>query len=222
MRAESSSSARSSSPSSCVSSTEATIAPSMSATVCGGRGLELEAGHRRERVDVGGAEDVADLAEGGVGRPRCRARRRAASTASPASSAANSSSTIAVEVAEDRQRRRRSTSDSGSPAASTASASGSASAAGTEMSTGRPSMLDSAVPAVPEPMLASSRSASSCMSVYWTVRSWRQGSLATGRRRRDRRRQRVAVDDQRDVAVGQHGAAGQRPRCRRRRRAAGG
>ena len=34
-----------------------------------------------------------------------------------------------------------------------------------EMSTGRPSMLDSAVAAVPEPMLASSRSASSCSSV---------------------------------------------------------
>ena len=41
---------------------------------------------------------------------------------------------------------------------------------GTEMSTERPSMLDSAVQAVPEPMLASSRSASSWRSVYWAQR----------------------------------------------------
>jgi hypothetical protein len=54
---------------------------------------------------------------------------------------------------------------SGAPAASTASASSSAAAFGTEMSTGRPISDDSAVPAVPEPILASSRRASSCMSV---------------------------------------------------------
>ena len=55
---------------------------------------------------------------------------------------------------------------SGSPIASTASAIGSTNALGTEMSTLRPSMLDSAVLAVPEPMLASSRKASSWRSVY--------------------------------------------------------
>ena len=50
---------------------------------------------------------------------------------------------------------------SGSPIAPTASAIGSTRAAGTEMSTLRPSMRESAVLALPEPMLASSRSASS-------------------------------------------------------------
>ena len=55
---------------------------------------------------------------------------------------------------------------SGSPIAPTASAIGSTKAFGTLMSTLRPSMLDRAVEAVPEPMLASSRSASSCRSVY--------------------------------------------------------
>ncbi len=52
-------------------------------------------------------------------------------------------------------------SDSGSPMAPTASAIGSTYVFGTVMSTGRPSMLDRAVLAVPEPILASSRSASS-------------------------------------------------------------
>ena len=57
------------------------------------------------------------------------------------------------------------TSASGSPIEPTASAIGSTKALGTVMSTLRPSMLDRAVLAVPEPMLASSRSASS-----WSVR----------------------------------------------------
>jgi hypothetical protein len=47
----------------------------------------------------------------------------------------------------------------------TASAIGMTNAFGTEMSTLRPSMLDKAVEAVPEPMLASSRNASSWRSV---------------------------------------------------------
>ena len=67
---------------------------------------------------------------------------------------------------------------SAGPTASTASANGSACALGTEMSTERPSIVDSAVLAVPEPMLASSRSASSWRSVYWVLtgsflRLWR-------------------------------------------------
>ncbi len=53
---------------------------------------------------------------------------------------------------------------SGAPAASTASASSSADALGTDSSMGQPSSDDSAVPAVPEPMFASSRRASSCRS----------------------------------------------------------
>ena len=53
---------------------------------------------------------------------------------------------------------------SGSPHSSTASAGGSASARGTLISTSRPSICDSAVAAVPDAMLASSRSASSCIS----------------------------------------------------------
>ena len=53
----------------------------------------------------------------------------------------------------------------GRPTASTASASGSARAFGTEMSTGAADHASTArVPAVPEPMLASSRRASSCRS----------------------------------------------------------
>ena len=54
---------------------------------------------------------------------------------------------------------------SGSPIVPTASAIGSTDADGTVMSTLRPSMLDRAPEALPEPMLASSRSASSWMSV---------------------------------------------------------
>ena len=87
------------------------------------------------------------------------------------------------------------------------------------MSTERPSSADSAVPAVPEPMLASSRSASSCRSVNW--RAHGAGPFA-GVRRRGRGRgrvarrvgERVAVDDQGDLAVGEHGAAGERGAAR--------
>jgi hypothetical protein len=50
---------------------------------------------------------------------------------------------------------------SGSPIVPTASAIGSTDADGTVMSTLRPSMLDRAPDALPEPILASSRSASS-------------------------------------------------------------
>ena len=60
-------------------------------------------------------------------------------------------------------------SDSASPIASTASANDSARTLGTEMSTERSSSMDSAVLALPEPMLASSRRASSCRSVYWIL-----------------------------------------------------
>src|SRR3954467_4640535 len=93
---------------------------------------------------------------------------------------------------------------SGSPIESTASAIGSTLALGTLMSTLRPSMLESAVEAVPEPMLASSRSASSCMSVYWVngivlSRSGGNGDVDD----------RIAVDDQGDLPVRHHRAAGQ-------------
>ena len=69
------------------------------------------------------------------------------------------------------------TSCAGSPAASTASASGSANALGTFRSTSRPSICDSEVAAVPEAMFASSRKASSCISVKRGVtgRSWFDG-----------------------------------------------
>src|SRR3954452_8819183 len=94
---------------------------------------------------------------------------------------------------------------SGSPIEATASAIGSTRALGTVMSTLRPSMVDRAVEAVPEPMLASSRSASSCMSVYWVngvvlSRSGGDGDVDD----------RVTVDDQGDLPVRHHRAAGQR------------
>ena len=54
---------------------------------------------------------------------------------------------------------------SGSPIVPTASAIGSTDADGTVMSTARPSMLDRAPEALPEPILASSRRASSWISV---------------------------------------------------------
>src|SRR4051812_29285818 len=107
------------------------------------------------------------------------------------------------------------TSSSAGPTASTASASGRTSALGTEMSTERPSIWDSAVPAVPEPMFASSRSASGWMVVNGLMefRSFR-GVLGsggdTGRTIGAGGVDRVAIDDECDAAVGQHGAAGDR------------
>src|SRR3954465_13564364 len=104
------------------------------------------------------------------------------------------------------------TSCSGGPTASTASASGSTSALGTEMSTERPSIWDSAVPAVPEPMLASSRRASSCMVVnvliglrgpFEVLGSGGDTGRAIGAGGVDR----VTVDDEGDAAVGEDGAA---------------
>ena len=146
---------------------------------------------------------------------RARSRPTSVSASTPsrlqsvaASAGGKSSSTTRVDVAEDRQDDRRSRASSGRPAASTASASGSASAAGTETSIGRPSICESAVAAVPEPMLASSRSASSCWSEYVvftgaSLRGCRDGSDVSGRRGADR----VAVDDEGDLAVREHGAA---------------
>jgi hypothetical protein len=64
------------------------------------------------------------------------------------------------------------TSSSGLPTESTASASARASAVGTFRSTERPSMLERAVAAVPEPMFAISRSPSSCMSFSSISRSY--------------------------------------------------
>src|ERR671932_921176 len=104
------------------------------------------------------------------------------------------------------------TSCSGGPTASTASASGRTNALGTEMSTERPSIWDSAVPAVPEPMLASSRRASSCMVVnvlmglrgpFEVLGSGGDTGRAIGAGGVDG----VAVDDEGDATVGQHGAA---------------
>src|SRR3954451_1801188 len=104
------------------------------------------------------------------------------------------------------------TSCSGGPTASTASASGRTNALGTEMSTERPSIWDSAVPAVPEPMLASSRRASSCMVVnvlmglrgpFEVLGSGGDTGRATGAGEVDR----VAVDDEGDAAVGEDGPA---------------
>src|SRR5918912_1166657 len=92
---------------------------------------------------------------------------------------------------------------SGSPTVLTASAIGSTRAAGTVMSTLRPSMLERAVLAVPEPMLASSRRASSCRSLYWLTwflsGSGGDGHCDDG----------VAVDDEGDLAVRQHGGPGE-------------
>src|SRR5689334_12555236 len=97
---------------------------------------------------------------------------------------------------------------SAGPAASTAFANGRACAFGTEMSTERPSMPDRAVLAFPDPMLASSRRASSWSSVYWVTGVLSGGEEVGGRL------EGIAVDDQRDLAVrhdrrpGQRGALG--------------
>ena len=82
------------------------------------------------------------------------------------------------------------------------------------MSTERPSIDDSAVLAVPEPMLASSRSASSWRSVNWVLTGRFLSAVSGGEggggdARRGALAERVAVDDQGDLAVGEHGAAGQ-------------
>src|SRR3954462_4087610 len=104
------------------------------------------------------------------------------------------------------------TSCSGGPTASTAWPSGRTNALGTEMSTERPSICDSAVPAVPEPMLASSRRASSCMVVnvlmglrgpFEVLGSGGDTGRATGAGGVDR----VAVDDEGYAAVGEDGPA---------------
>src|SRR3954447_24342169 len=72
------------------------------------------------------------------------------------------------------------------------------------MSTLRPSMLDRAGLAVPEPMLASSRSASSCISVYWV-----NGVVLSGSGGDGDVDDRVAVDDQGDLPVREDGRAGE-------------
>src|SRR5918995_3422555 len=105
------------------------------------------------------------------------------------------------------------TSFSAGPIASTASANGSACAVGTEMSTERPSIDDSAVLAVPEPMLANSRRASSWRSLkvltgFLSVSG--RGEGGSGRAGRRALAERVAVHDQGDGAVRQHRAAGER------------
>src|SRR6478672_6006605 len=102
---------------------------------------------------------------------------------------------------------------SGLPTASTASASSSASAVGTRRSTDWPSMLASAVAALPEPMFDISRRASSWRSVRFIGvvtllgRSgqfgWEAGRAATGVGKG------IAVDDEGDLAVREDGAARQ-------------
>src|SRR5689334_5424635 len=99
------------------------------------------------------------------------------------------------------------TSSSGLPMLPTASAMGRTRAAGTEMSTLRASMLESAVLAVPEPMLASSRSASSWRSVYWVLNG--RGPFSFSDRQEDVG-DRVAVDDEGDLAVREDRRAGER------------
>src|SRR5579875_3287529 len=113
------------------------------------------------------------------------------------------------------------TSCSGWPQASTASAIGSASARGTEMSTSRASIWESAPAAPPEAMFASSRRASSWESLRLMVTGAPMGSGGGGdggrrgevdggwhgRTAGARRGERVAIDDQRDPPVGQRGAA---------------
>src|SRR5919198_4695803 len=99
---------------------------------------------------------------------------------------------------------------SGGPTASTASASGSATAFGTETSIVLPSRLESAVAAFPEPMLASSRRASSCRSVYLvTLSVLLSGCVHDRRPVGGRSGKGVAVDDQGDLAVGEDGTAGE-------------
>src|SRR4051812_50208523 len=73
------------------------------------------------------------------------------------------------------------------------------------MSTARPSIDDRAVLAVPEPMLASSRRASSWSSVYWVL----TGIPFSGGDEVRGRLEGVAVDDQGDLAVGHDGGARQ-------------
>src|SRR5438093_10393486 len=133
---------------------------------------------------------------------------------SSASSGENSSRTIASMSPKTGSTTPVTTASAG-PAASTASASGSATAFGTETSIARPSSPERAVAALPEPMLASSRSASSWRSEYLVTsgsplgsgHDWRPVAACLG--------QGVAVDDQGDVAVredcpsGEGGLAGE-------------
>src|SRR3954452_16262301 len=82
---------------------------------------------------------------------------------------------------------------------------------GTSTSIGRPTSRESAVAALPEPMFASSRSASSSSSVKVVFTLFLLGCCGeTGRAAAIPDRDRVAVDDQGDVAVGEHCAAGDR------------
>ena len=177
--------------------------------------LEVEAGHLAHRADVGAAEDVADLAErreGHLGVVRIDAEKRAHRGGARAGS--KSRTTVALEVADDAEHdgrdvvlggadrvdgvgqieRQRPAAPSGRPV--------------------RPSMLESAVAAVPEPIFAISRSPSSCMSVSSISRSscrvCKFGRCCAGRAAGAAGLgQRVAVHDQADRPVREHRPARQ-------------
>ena len=101
----------------------ATIAPRMSVAAAGRRRLELQAGHLRQRVDVGGADDVADLHQRARRRSRSRPRRPAGRTSAPRRAGVNSSSTDAG-ISPTMPRTTPVYSASGSPIVPTASAIG--------------------------------------------------------------------------------------------------
>ena len=191
----------------------ATIAPSMSVDR-----LRRRAARSRcrvidaERVDVGGAEDVADLAQRGqrhLGRPASTpSRPHSALGVAPAGRAAATIASMSPKT--------------GSTTAVTSALGGAdgvdglgqrqrAAPTARRCRPGGRASPTARCAALPEPMLASSRSASSCRSVYraHSRRPWSGGSARGGRWRRPGVGERVAVDDQRDVAVGQHGAAGE-------------
>ena len=202
---ESSSSAASAARGLRSASTVATSAPSMSVAVAGGVGSISMPVMLGERVDVGGADDVADLAERRTGATSSSGSTPSMRQSASASAGGTSSSTVPACRRRSAEHDPGDSAAPGGPAASTASANGSARAFGTEMSTDRPSMRDSAVDAVPEPMLASSRRASSWSSVYVAQRVLSQAVT-----RAEDVVEGVAVDDQGDLAVGQHGGAGER------------
>ena len=173
----------------------------------GRRGLQLHAGHRAERVDVGRADDVADLAEGGEGDTRRRAPRRAGRTCASASLGETSSRTVAS-MSPTMPSTMPSSRCSASPMASTASASGSAERA-------RHGDVDGRARASPRARCRR------CPSRCWRARAERRAgvrctgsrdvvlSQAATRAGGGGASTRVAVDDQGDLAVGHDGAARQ-------------
>ena len=150
-----------------VARTLATIAPSMSVAVAGGVGSSSMPVIEPSALmyDAPTMLPISPRAERANSSPGSRPSMRHMVSASAGGEQQHGAAHVALDAEHDAGHLLLA-----SPTASTASANGSACAFGTEMSTDRPSIPDSAVAAVPEPMLASSRRAS----------SWSSGVLGHG------------------------------------------